>query len=131
MSQRAPWMPPPDPPWMPPPSSPIAPLLPPPSAPDEVPPAPAAGAHPVLLVPPSAPYARYNVEDLLAQPGQEGLDVLDPDRPLKTFLYVFCLFTFIIFIFKFYNINLLLLFCGYLVKKNSIFYLINYPNIIF
>uniref|UniRef100_A0A0D3CF64 Uncharacterized protein n=1 Tax=Brassica oleracea var. oleracea TaxID=109376 RepID=A0A0D3CF64_BRAOL len=46
---------------------------PPPVAPDEI--------HPDLLVPPSALYAMYTVEDLLAQPCRGGLPVLDPDRP--------------------------------------------------
>uniref|UniRef100_A0A0D3DLP2 Uncharacterized protein n=1 Tax=Brassica oleracea var. oleracea TaxID=109376 RepID=A0A0D3DLP2_BRAOL len=39
------------------------------------------GIHLDLMVPPSAPYSQYTVEDLLAQPGIESLSVLDPDRP--------------------------------------------------
>ena len=76
-SQRFSWSPPPPPvPHMPPPPPPPA------AAPRPV---PAGAVHPDLRVPPSAPYARYTVEDLLAQSRQEGLDVLDPDRPPGTY----------------------------------------------
>ena len=56
-------------------------MPPPPPAPPTAPHhAPADVVHPDLRVPPSTPYARYTVEDLLAQPGREGLDILDPGR---------------------------------------------------
>ena len=53
--------------------------------PEQVPPLPMAPneIHPDLLVPPSAPYAMYTVEDLLTQPGRGGLPVLDPDDPTE------------------------------------------------
>uniref|UniRef100_A0A0D3C0Q2 Uncharacterized protein n=2 Tax=Brassica TaxID=3705 RepID=A0A0D3C0Q2_BRAOL len=57
--------------------------MPPPPAPAAPPqPAPeAAGVHPDFLVPPSAPYTTYTVDDLLSQPAREGLEILNPDRP--------------------------------------------------
>uniref|UniRef100_A0A0D3DJN1 Uncharacterized protein n=1 Tax=Brassica oleracea var. oleracea TaxID=109376 RepID=A0A0D3DJN1_BRAOL len=48
----------------------VPPHVPPPMAP----PMP-AGIHPDLMVPPSAPYSQYTVEDLLAQLGKEDLSV--------------------------------------------------------
>uniref|UniRef100_A0A0D3C033 Uncharacterized protein n=1 Tax=Brassica oleracea var. oleracea TaxID=109376 RepID=A0A0D3C033_BRAOL len=65
-------------PHVPPPMAP--PMMPPPVPPPMVPPMP-ADVHPDLMVPPSAPYLQYTVEDTLHPPGREGLPVIDHDRP--------------------------------------------------
>uniref|UniRef100_A0A0D3ED46 Uncharacterized protein n=1 Tax=Brassica oleracea var. oleracea TaxID=109376 RepID=A0A0D3ED46_BRAOL len=54
--------------------------MPPPVLPSMAPPMPAE-IHPDLMVPPSAPYSQYTVEDILRLPGIEGLPVIDFDRP--------------------------------------------------
>uniref|UniRef100_A0A0D3BTH3 Uncharacterized protein n=1 Tax=Brassica oleracea var. oleracea TaxID=109376 RepID=A0A0D3BTH3_BRAOL len=60
--------------------SPMAhPTMPPPVPPPMAPPM-AADIHPDLMVPPSAPYSQYTVEDILCLPGRESLPVIDPDR---------------------------------------------------
>ncbi|CAN6813147.1 unnamed protein product, partial [Brassica oleracea] len=61
-------------------SAPSAPHVPPPMPPPVPPPmAPpmVADIHPDLMVPPSAPYSQYTVEDILSLPGKEGLPVID------------------------------------------------------
>uniref|UniRef100_A0A0D3BE87 Uncharacterized protein n=1 Tax=Brassica oleracea var. oleracea TaxID=109376 RepID=A0A0D3BE87_BRAOL len=60
-------------------SAPSVPPVPPPMAPLMP-----AEIHPDLMVPPSALYSQYTVEDILCQPGREVLIVIDPARPDRT-----------------------------------------------
>ena len=78
------------PPYVPPPHHPQRPQAPPhdvaptPEA-DPAPTAAPGGIHPDLMVSPDASYARFTVEDLLQMSSREGLRIIDPDRPPKTY----------------------------------------------
>ena len=55
----------------------------PPPVPPPMAPLMAADIHPDLMVPPSAPYSQYTVEDILRLPDKKGLPVMTPTDQTK------------------------------------------------